>query len=127
MSDSSLISETYPLNHLVSRIWEKKYGKGAKHLQKREESGATHDTRTLRTYFKRPQANRDPRLFDSSKRNSRAQKANDILKEHTSHLRRAEAVDDRPLHPSWIAKMRMKEKSNAAIVPSQGKRIKFED
>ena len=116
-----------PLKHLVSRIWEKKYGKGAKHLQKREESDATHDTRTLRTHFKRPQANRGPRLPDSPKRNSWAQKADDISKKHTSHLRRSEAVDDRPLHPSWIAKMRMKEKSNAAIVPSQGKRIKFED
>jgi len=32
---------------------------------------------------------------------------------------------DKPLHPSWEAKRKMKEKQSDAIVPSQGKKIKF--
>lgn len=32
---------------------------------------------------------------------------------------------DRPLHPSWEAKRRLKEKMAASIVPSQGQKIVF--
>jgi len=108
-------------------IWEKKYGKGAKHLQKRDESGTTHSVLTSRNHFRGPQASPRPRLPGSSKQNSRAEKAEDRSKKHTSHQRQSGAVDDRPLHPSWVAKMRMKEQSSAVILPSQGKRIKFDD
>lgn len=125
----TVYSSPRPLNHLVSRIWEKKYGKGAKHLQKLEVSGTTHDTRTPKKHFKGPTANPRPRHPDQSKQNSRAQKVDDASKKHTSptHLRKSGAADDRPLHPSWIAKLRMKEKTSAVIVPSQAKRIKFDD
>ena len=34
-------------------------------------------------------------------------------------------IDDRPLHPSWEAKRRLKENMTASIVPSQGKKIVF--
>jgi len=108
-------------------IWEKKYGKGAKHLQKREESGATHDTTTARKHYKWPQTNPHSRLPGSSKRDSRAEKTDYAPNKHTSHQRKSRAEDDRPLHPSWAAKMRMKERSSAVIIPSQGKRIKFDD
>ncbi|KAI0004531.1 BUD22-domain-containing protein [Russula compacta] len=110
---------------LTSRIWEKKYGKGAKHLQKLEQSGAIHDAHTPRRHSKGPQANPRPRLPGSFKQTLRANNVEDISK-HTSHQRKSRAVDDRPLHPSWVAKMRMKERSSAVIVPSQGKRIKFD-
>jgi hypothetical protein len=43
------------------------------------------------------------------------------------HKQKAGHVDDLALHPSWVAKRRMKEKSSAAILPSQGKRTKFDD
>ncbi|CDO71453.1 hypothetical protein BN946_scf184909.g47 [Trametes cinnabarina] len=33
--------------------------------------------------------------------------------------------DDKPLHPSWEAKRKLKEKLNPSIVPAQGKKIKF--
>jgi len=33
--------------------------------------------------------------------------------------------DDKPLHPSWEAKRRLKEKEGGGIVPSQGTKIKF--
>ncbi|KAI9512402.1 Bud-site selection protein [Russula earlei] len=105
-------------------IWEKKYGKGAKHLQKREESSIA---RTPRKHFKEQKANLRPQLSVPSKRNSRAEKADHVSEKHISHQRKSRAVDDRPLHPSWVAKMRMKESASEAIVPSQGKRIKFDD
>ena len=114
------------LSQSASRIWEKKYGKGAKHLQRREESGAIHDAHTPRRHSKGPQTNPRPRPPSLSKQNFRANNAEDISK-HTSHQRESRAVDDRPLHPSWVAKMRMKEKSSAVIIPSQGKRIKFDE
>ena len=34
--------------------------------------------------------------------------------------------DNKPLHPSWEAKKRMKEKQTAAILPSQGTRMVFD-
>jgi len=108
-------------------IWEKKYGKGANHLQKREGSGATHDTPTVRKHYKRPQTNLRSRLPDSSKRDSRAEKTDYAPNKHSPQQRKSRAVDDRPLHPSWAAKMRMNERSSAVIVPSQGKRIRFDD
>ncbi|KAI0372145.1 Bud-site selection protein [Pilatotrama ljubarskyi] len=33
--------------------------------------------------------------------------------------------DDKPLHPSWEAKRKLKEKLNPSIIPAQGKKIKF--
>jgi hypothetical protein len=110
-----------------TRIWEKKYGKDAKHLQKREGSGATHDARTLRKHFKEPQTNQRSRFPDPSERNSRAEKLGYTPKKHIPRQIMPKAVDDRPLHPSWVAKIRTKEISSAVIVPSQGKRIKFDD
>jgi len=37
----------------------------------------------------------------------------------------ARQKDDKPLHPSWEAKRRLKEKLNPSIVPGQGKKITF--
>jgi hypothetical protein len=33
--------------------------------------------------------------------------------------------EERPLHPSWEAKKKQKEKQSAGILPPQGKKIKF--
>ncbi|KAH9969583.1 BUD22-domain-containing protein [Russula dissimulans] len=110
-------------------IWEKKYGKGAKHLQKQQESGTTHNVRPPWKPVKSPQAKPryGPRLPGSSKQNPQAEKVQGVSEKNTPHQRKPRVVDDRPLHPSWVAKMRMKERSGAVIVPSQGKRIKFDD
>jgi len=110
-------------------IWEKKYGKGAKHLRKQQESGTTHNVRPPRKLVKGPQAkpSHGPRLPSSSKQNPQVEKGQGVLETNISHQRKPSVVDDRPLHPSWVAKMRMKERSGAVIVPSQGKRIKFDD
>lgn len=34
--------------------------------------------------------------------------------------------EEKPLHPSWEAKRRLKEKQSPAILPAQGTRIKFD-
>lgn len=34
--------------------------------------------------------------------------------------------NSKPLHPSWEAKKRLKEKHSAAILPAQGTRLKFD-
>jgi hypothetical protein len=34
--------------------------------------------------------------------------------------------DSKPIHPSWEAKRRQKEKESAGIVPAAGKKIKFD-
>jgi len=39
--------------------------------------------------------------------------------------RKAAEQGDKPLHPSWEAKRKLKEKESVGIVPSQGKKIKF--
>ena len=39
---------------------------------------------------------------------------------HRSHHR-----EERPLHPSWEAKKKQKEKQSAGILPPQGQKIKF--
>ena len=115
------------LTYSAYSIWAKKYGKRAKHLQKRDESDATHDQRTFRRHGPWSQARPQPRLGGSSKQSFRGDEAGDMTKKHISHRQKSRTVDDRPLHPSWVAKKRMKERSSAAIIPSQGKRIKFED
>jgi hypothetical protein len=38
---------------------------------------------------------------------------------------KADRKDVKPLHPSWEAKRRLKEKEGGGIVPSQGTKIKF--
>jgi len=107
-------------------IWEKKYGKRAKHLQKQEDSGATHPQRGLRKHVQGSQAVTHSRPTSHARQYGRANEG-EVPNNQIPHKQKAKHVDDLELHPSWIAKRRMKEKSSAAIIPSQGKRIKFED
>jgi hypothetical protein len=95
-------------------------------LQKRDESSVSHDRRTFRKLGPGTPKSPHSRLGSSSKQHLRDD-AGDTRKKNIAQQQKSRAVDDRPLHPSWVAKMRMKEISSAAIVPSQGKRIKFED
>lgn len=39
---------------------------------------------------------------------------------------RSKLKEDKPLHPSWEAKKRLKEKQNPVILPAQGKKIIFD-
>ncbi|KAF7768214.1 hypothetical protein Agabi119p4_7457 [Agaricus bisporus var. burnettii] len=109
-------------------IWEKKYGRNANHKKKELEA--------LPKYTRRfPEDNRGIRRGQEP----RFEKRRDIhggSKEQTSHsaIPRSEEShqqinkqDERPLHPSWVAKRQMKEKQTLGMVPSQGTKIKFAD
>lgn len=108
-------------------IWEKKYGRKAKHLQKQEDSGATRGQRSSQKHVQGSQAVSHSRPTASIRQYERANKGEEVSNSHTPHEQKARRVDDLALHPSWEAKRRMKEKSSAAIIPSQGKRIKFDN
>ncbi|KAI9443204.1 Bud-site selection protein [Lactarius indigo] len=108
-------------------IWEKKYGRKAKHLQKQEDSGATCAQRSSRKHVQVSQAVGLSRPTGPAKQYGRANEGEGVSNSHAPHKPKARRVDDLALHPSWEAKRRMKEKSSAAIIPSQGKRIKFDD
>ena len=115
-----------PFTYVSSSIWEKKYGKRAKHLQKQEDSGVTHPQRNMRKHVQGSQAVSHSRPAGSSRQHMRANEG-EVPNNQMPHKQKARHVDDLPLHPSWVAKRRMKEKSSAVILPSQGKRIKFDD
>ena len=51
-------------------------------------------------------------------------KAN-IRQDNEQDRQLASNARERPLHPSWEAKRRLKEKMAASIVPSQGQKIVF--
>ncbi|KAH8998593.1 Bud-site selection protein [Lactarius akahatsu] len=108
-------------------IWEKKYGRKAKHLHKQEDSGATRGQRSSQRHVRGSQAVSHSRPTDSIRQYERANRGEEISNSHTPHEQKARRVGDLALHPSWEAKRRMKEKSSAAIIPSQGKRIKFDN
>lgn len=42
-----------------------------------------------------------------------------------SHTQKHERHAERPLHPSWEAKRKLKAKENGVVVPSQGTKLKF--
>ncbi|KAH9065429.1 Bud-site selection protein [Lactarius vividus] len=107
-------------------IWEKKYGRKAKHLQKQEDSGATRAQRSSRKHVQGSQAVSHSRPT-GSRQYERANKWEVVSNSHTPREQKARRVDNLALHPSWEAKRRMKEKSSAAIIPAQGKRIKFDN
>ncbi|KAI0320168.1 Bud-site selection protein [Amylostereum chailletii] len=112
-------------------IWEKKYGRGAKHLNitsaiPQAVSKPSHRTET-------DQKSRVPNTSWAAKTNPPASHntyqhtprqgagGNGFQPPHASNLE-----GERPMHPSWEAKKRLKEKESAAILPAQGTRIKFD-
>lgn len=83
-------------------IWEKKYGRNANHKQK-----------------ERDVAQEKRRQWEE-----RAQKRAAAAAAWEQRERIEAQVQARPLHPSWEAKKKLKDKE-AAIVPSQGKKLVF--
>ncbi|KZT73793.1 Bud-site selection protein [Daedalea quercina L-15889] len=119
-------------------IWEKKYGKNANHVKKAQET-ASRDGRQL-SNRSNPNAKGAPRR-DRGVPEGRvhrpgvhsASRLPDVRK--SSHGRapiasgpapvRPTTKEEKPLHPSWEAKKRLKEKQNPVILPAQGKKITF--
>jgi len=117
-------------------IWEKKYGKGAKHIQKQKElekQKQKSDKDKRRGYSKSVNERRlppppppkfePPTTRDSgyASRTKAIQSADEPPLPPAKRIRR----EDRPLHPSWEAKKKLKESQKVAIVPAQGKKIVF--
>ncbi|GJE97132.1 Bud-site selection protein [Phanerochaete sordida] len=114
-------------------IWERKYGKNANHVKKQQDAGPekgpqarwgardASGPRDSRKPFGRPQNSGPPRPqghFAGPQRGpppSRAPAGPPARK-----------TDDKPLHPSWEAKRKLKEKQNPAFAAPQGKKIVFE-
>lgn len=118
-------SQNIYLTHLRDRIWEKKFGKGANHTKKQQaedearkaqqpDPSWSRSTTHTNTNFTPIKARPTPEHTGTSAAISRPP------------VRPATAVtiEDRPLHPSWEAKRRLKEKQ-AGVVPAQGTKIKF--
>jgi hypothetical protein len=126
-----------------SRIWEMKYGKGAKHVVKhreeeaekkeiKEEKRRQREAAAKRPHWATKKAFEPPRRTDSGYEGRIAAKSGG----GGGTRGEGERVDGQPplkkprredkaLHPSWEAKKRMKEKESAAIVPPAGKKIVF--
>ncbi|KAJ3549187.1 hypothetical protein NM688_g5207 [Phlebia brevispora] len=128
-------------------IWEKKYGKNANHVKKqREISGRDErahvkrgpdrghaDARRSRNQ-PRQAANTAPATSRSSSQFNRMPSGTccmirpslpactDVIVTAVAHEHKKE---DKPLHPSWEAKRKLKEMQNPGIVPAQGKKIVF--
>ena len=121
-----------------SRIWEKKYGKGAKHVVKQREEEAEkkrikeEKRRQPGVAAKRPHwATKN--VFEPPRRTDSGYGGRVAAKSGGGGGGRADGQpspkkprrEDKNLHPSWEAKKRMKEKESAAIIPPAGKKIVF--
>ena len=126
-------------HRVLFRIWETKYGQGAKHVVKRREEeveknrikeekrrqreGATKRPRwaTEKTFGppKQTDSGYGGRTATKPSRGEGGGRGDDRFPLEESRR------EDKPLHPSWEAKKKMKKKEAAVIMPPTGKRIVF--
>ena len=114
------------------RIWEKKYGKNANHVQKQaaENARAKPSAKGLRNSR---EARDNGKPFGKPQHGSRSirpqsqqmQGQDSGWQQWPSQSQRPLTKEDKPLHPSWEAKKKLKEKQSVGIVPAQGKKIVF--
>lgn len=115
-------------------IWEKKYGGNANHVKKEREVAAQNPRRNFkkldsnkkdhsRTSIPRNRANPGARTSFNAPASDKGWARSPVGDMGTDA--QARQKDDKPLHPSWEAKRRLKEKLNPSIVPGQGKKITF--
>ena len=132
-STTSLCTPAY-LTHSFPRIWEKKYGKNAMHLKTRVDgSRAPHQSK--RDFVSRGNVSQDAHGRQQG-RNASVQRVNQHRPARGVHGHRDVSIpstlakkpteDERPLHPSWEAKRKLKEKEKGGILPFQGTRITFD-
>ncbi|VDC02432.1 unnamed protein product [Peniophora sp. CBMAI 1063] len=130
-------------------IWEKKYGKGAKHLNKGQDGDVPpgHDGSRPRAGERqgpRQRDNgRDSRPARPSQTNAGRPPRRDVVPRHQQPpqpyhsvpqsngplppRRTQKPAEEKPLHPSWEAKKRLKEQQSAGIRPPTGTKITFND
>ncbi|GBE84935.1 Bud-site selection protein [Sparassis latifolia] len=119
-------------------IWEKKYGKNANHVKKEREAavqnprqkdirhtGQKNVLNHSRTgVAHRGNASSSRSQFVAPSRDSGWSKGGRSVAEQPPVVKQTQ-TKDKPLHPSWEAKRRLKEKFSANIVPAQGTKIIF--
>ena len=110
----------------VNRIWEKKYGKNANHVKKRQETARGAKGKGLRPGNERsskPHRSERPkehqRPLPKRGEHTKVEQAKFDGQGTLSSGRRTE----RPLHPSWEAKRKQR---SANILPAQGTKITFD-
>ncbi|KAI8978680.1 Bud-site selection protein [Trametes punicea] len=121
-------------------IWEKKYGKNANHVKKQREAAATQAQVRGRGQWNGKGGERAARDGGKPGAHPRGKEGLHGQKEPSAAASLPAADkgwpqkqtgaagkkrDDKPLHPSWEAKRKLKEKLNPSIIPAQGKKIKF--
>lgn len=110
-------------------IWEKKYGKHAKHLNRVTQEEVS---------YRRPDRTSGHRAPTSQITSGDAFKHKPQFRPRPLHINSATAPmaqptysrqtqSEKPLHPSWLAKKRLKELQSANIRPAKGTRIKFDE
>ncbi|KIP05392.1 hypothetical protein PHLGIDRAFT_128949 [Phlebiopsis gigantea 11061_1 CR5-6] len=101
-------------------IWEKKYGRNANHVKSQIAEG----NKDARPPSKRPasktQSNARPRPQGRP-----FQQSEPPIHPSVPIRPSARQMEDKPIHPSWEAKRKLKEKQSAGIIPAQGKKIVF--
>lgn len=97
------------------------------HLKKQYED--SRSTATARTLGKQPDKGwprEGYRQSESSAHASIGRTKNRLAQRHSpGQFGSVRPRADRPMHPSWEAKRKLKEKESARILPSQGKKIVF--
>lgn len=98
-------------------IWEKKYGQNANHV-KTQQAADRNSYDKSRKSFGKPQGSHTSRPQPHAAGAPRPQFSSQPQRPPVRN-------EEKPLHPSWEAKKKLKEKQNPMIVPSQGKKIVF--
>lgn len=110
----------------IARIWEKKYGRNAKHVMKqREDAQATATARSLGKRSDKGWAGHRHGDSESVSVSKRGVGKHQLVQTHSRGQHGIHLPTEKPTHPSWEAKRKLKEKEGARILPSQGKRIVF--
>ena len=110
-------------------IWEKKFGKNANHV-KRQETSRDHGWDAKRGALG-SSGNKEIQHHGHMPRTSQAQtqfnKANRISREKPREVRNGgKTISEAPLHPSWEAARKAKEKPGPKLLPFQGKKLVFD-
>ncbi|OCH91840.1 Bud-site selection protein [Obba rivulosa] len=109
-------------------IWEKKYGRNANHVKKEHEVAAQNPRQKGAGWNQKggprnstPSSKRGPPPPQARPNAPRPDHAAGNRPQPRSNIKEQE----KPLHPSWEAKKRLKEKFNPSMVAPQGKKITF--
>jgi BUD22 len=111
----------------TNRIWEKKYGKNANHRKKEREASHHVQLQPGDQHRKIHKMHRPPYRRDTKYRSQQhdpgpAEILGDAWRTPVNAMQN---MDEKPLHPSWEAKKRLKAKQDVGIVHAQGTKIKF--